>query len=249
MNIVQSARRAVRKDRRAFGMLGILIAALVLASAFLAACGAGAESGSTGSDAPPGGGADAPQEVDADASQEDGLKAPAESSMTGETNERGEADPEDSATASSAAGKKTDDEGGDMVGLYISIIDTVWKEDAGLNPGKDGMLAIDVEEVDNLSAGEKDELVQLAGLRFGIRSLASTFEQLEDEGYIDGRLLQFKEEDGMIIEISTSDVKEDSFNFKISKWVSGLGADWYSDCTASKTDGVWDFELGGFAVS
>jgi hypothetical protein len=141
------------------------------------------------------------------------------------------------------------DEGEDMIGLYTSMLDAIWKVDVGLNPGNDGMLAIDIEEADNLTAGEKNALVWLAGSRFGIRSVASTFEKLEEEGYIDGMLLQFKEEDGMIIKISTSDVKEDSFMFDISKWVSGLGADWYSDCTASKTDGAWTFELGIPAVA
>jgi hypothetical protein len=311
-------------------MIGVLIAALVVASALLSSCGADASS--AGADVSQGSGADA-------TATQNGAKDPADDSATspqagGETNERGETDPEDPVSASSSSAKNerddegftwadgklvkpddkfsmdasflfaadkgdiftvngdfdvTDrngepldksslkagaqirveynvvlesypgqisprtvqvmDEGDDMVGFYLSIIDAVWKDDAGLNPGKDGMLAIDVEDVGNLTAGEKNALVWLAGTHLDIWSLASTFEKLEDEGYIDGRLLQFKEEDGMIIEISTSDIKEGSFKFKISKWVSGLGADWYDDCTASKTNGTWNFELGGFAIS
>jgi predicted small secreted protein len=139
------------------------------------------------------------------------------------------------------------DEGDDMVGLYISMLDKVWNEDPGLNPRSDGMLAVDVEDIGNLTDGEKNALVWLAGSRFEIQSFASTFEKLKEEGYLDG--LQFKDENGMLIEVSTSDEKKDSFKFKISKWVSGDGADWYDDCTASKTGGAWDFELGGFAVS
>ncbi|MDR1495577.1 MAG: hypothetical protein LBS67_01470, partial [Clostridiales Family XIII bacterium] len=140
-------------------------------------------------------------------------------------------------------------EGDDMVGLYSAMLDEIWNMDKGLNPGEGELLAIDVEEVANLTGGEKDALVWLAGSRFKVYSMASTFEKLEEEGYIDGVLLQFKDENGMLIKISTSDVKEGSFKFRISKWVSGVGADWCDDCTASKKDGVWSFEFGGFAVS
>jgi hypothetical protein len=140
-------------------------------------------------------------------------------------------------------------EGDDMVGFYLTILDKIWNEDAALNPKQDGMLAFDLEKVSNLTDSEKAALIWCAGTRYGVWSIASTFEKLKEEGYIDEKALEFKDKNGMLVAFSTSKVQEGSFKFKVSKWVSGMGADWYDDCTATKTGGVWSFELGGFAVS
>jgi hypothetical protein len=140
-------------------------------------------------------------------------------------------------------------EGDDMTGFYLTVLDKIWNEDAALNPGQGGTLAFDLEETGNLTEGEKNALILLAGSRFGVQGFASTYEKLVEEGSIDGKLLQFKDENSMLIRISTSDVRKDRFKFKVSKWVSGTGADWYDNCVATKTGGAWSFELGGFAVS
>jgi hypothetical protein len=49
--------------------------------------------------------------------------------------------------------------------------------------------------------------------------------------------------------MSTSEEKENSFKFTASKWVSGLGAYFYNDCSAEKKDGKWSYTLGGIAIS
>lgn len=149
------------------------------------------------------------------------------------------------------------EEGDDMIGFFLEVLDTLWKEDPGLNPqvtpdpgtGESGIFAIDISNVENLESGERSALIYLAGSRYGVDWVASNHEKLAEEGYIDEKNLSFKNDNGILITISTSDVKAERFKFRAEKWASGLGADYYEDCKATKKNGKWTFELGGFAIS
>jgi hypothetical protein len=149
------------------------------------------------------------------------------------------------------------EEGDDMIGFYLDVMDALWEEDPGLNPqaapdpetDEQGILAIDVSNVDHLGVSERDALIYLAGSRYGeLYCFASNYEKLVEEGYIDD-LLGFKNENGILITLSTSDVKAGRFKFRAEKWAGGTGADYYEDCKATKKNGKWTFELGGFAVA
>jgi hypothetical protein len=137
----------------------------------------------------------------------------------------------------------------EFVALYLTILDEIWEDGAGLNPSN-GLMVFDFSELNNLTDEQKNELIDKAGARFGAgETMAATFDELEEKGYIDETRLQFKDENSLLISIATSKEKKNSFNFKASKWVSGLGAYWFEDCTANKKSGKWSYELGGFAVS
>jgi hypothetical protein len=138
---------------------------------------------------------------------------------------------------------------GPGVDFYLTILDAVWEEDSGLNP-VNGVVVFDLTGVNNLTNGEKDELIARAKERFGAsEAFASTFEQLSKDGYIDDKYLQFKAENSILITLSSSKEEANSFKFKAEKWCSGIGAVYFEDCTATEKDSVWEFELGGFAIS
>lgn len=132
----------------------------------------------------------------------------------------------------------------DMVSLYMNILKQVYKNDEGLN-GDISMIAVDISGVHNLSKGEKDAILYKAWLLFGMEVIPGTFEELKEQGYI------YTDEDnfssfpkGVLLEIETVEVEKDSFRFEASKWRSGLGADFYTDCRAWKEDGKYVFEMG-----
>lgn len=137
----------------------------------------------------------------------------------------------------------------DMVSLYLDILKQVYEEDEGLN-GDISMIALDLSKADNLSKGEKDAILYKALQLFGMEVVPGTFEELKEQGHI------VLEEDGfpvfpegVLLEIKPVEVEKDSFRFEASKWRSGLGAVFYTDCRAWKADGKYTFELGGYAVS
>lgn len=137
----------------------------------------------------------------------------------------------------------------DMVSLYLDILKQIYENDEGLN-GDISMIAVDISKADNLSKGEKEAILYKAWLLFGMEVIPGTFEELKEQGYI------YTDEDnfssfpkGVLLEIETVEVEKDSFRFEASKWRSGLGADFYTDCRVWKENGKYMFEMGGCAVS
>lgn len=149
--------------------------------------------------------------------------------------------------------------GEDLLSLYLDILDELYETDPGLNP--EGSMevsityGIDLSEVHNLTEADKGmvayffsgshdtdwEKAQPAGFVLG------TYQELVDQGYIDGEELYF--EDGVLFTIRDEPAENGKFSFSAQKWRSGTGAIFYDDCQAEKKDGVWTYELGGFAIS
>ena len=67
------------------------------------------------------------------------------------------------------------------------------------------------------------------------------------QGLIDDKNLNF--ETGVLFKITDEIISDNTFSFQISKWRSGTGAIYYSDCKALKTGDSWEYSLGGFAIS
>ncbi len=137
----------------------------------------------------------------------------------------------------------------DMVSLYMDILKQVYEEDEGLN-GDISMIAVDLSRAGNLSKGEKDAILYKAWLLFGMEVIPGTFEELKEQGYItldENNFPYFPT--GVLLEIKTAESEEDGFRFEASKWRSGLGAIFFTDCRAWKEEGKYTFELGGFAIS
>lgn len=134
--------------------------------------------------------------------------------------------------------------GDDLVGMYLAVIGEIWDYDPALNDNIQ-YLAFDLHKADNLTAGEKEAVVWLAAGTYGKTPLSGTYDELCAQGYITDMYF----EDGLLLIFEVDDAKEDSFHFKAQKWRSGLGANFYEDCTARLSGGVWDYALGGFAIS
>lgn len=141
------------------------------------------------------------------------------------------------------------EQGDDLVGLYRQVINDLWEEDPGLNGGAE-LLGFDLSTLTNLTDGEREALEYLAScdLGLGLSYVSGTWQELCEQGYIDGENLYW--ENGVFLSLELTETGEDSFVFTAEKWRSGLGAIWFMDCTAARgSDGQWSYEPGVFAIS
>ena len=134
----------------------------------------------------------------------------------------------------------------DLVGLYLTVLDDLYAVDPGLNADV-VQLAFDLEQVHNLSDSEKQALLYLAGQRLGHTTYAATFQDLLDQGVIDAEEPYFT--DGLLITLKDEPLQGGRFTFQAQKWRSGLGAYYFTDCTALKRDGRWQYTIGAEAIS
>ena len=132
----------------------------------------------------------------------------------------------------------------DMVGLYLNVLEELWRRDEGLNSGI-SQLAFDLTKASNLSQEEKSAFIWLAGNRYGLESYPSTFAELEEQGAI----VDLYWEEGLLITFEDQPVENDRFSFQAEKWRSGLGAYFFSQCTAQKSAGTWDYTVEEEAIS
>jgi len=130
--------------------------------------------------------------------------------------------------------------------LYFEIIKEVYSEDSGLNGGI-SIISLDLSEVKNLSVEEKEDLRYLVSCEYSFDTYTYTYNELVDLGLIDDKNLDF--EKGILFEITDEAIAANTFPFQISKYRSGLGAIFYSDCTAQKTGDTWEYSLGGLYIS
>lgn len=138
----------------------------------------------------------------------------------------------------------------DLVGLYRQVISDLWETDSGLNHGVE-MLGFDFSALTNLTEQERIALEYLAScdLGLGLQYAVGTWEELCDQGYIDRENLYWENGVFFSLEIAKAPGKA-SFVFSAEKWRSGLGAIFYTDCTAKRgADGQWSYEPGGFAIA
>lgn len=141
------------------------------------------------------------------------------------------------------------EQGDDLVGLYRQVINDLWAEDPALNADAE-RLGFDFSTLANLTDGEREALKYLAAgdLGMGLDYVSGTWEELREQGYIDGENLYW--EDGVFLSIELTDWEEDSAVFTAEEWRSGLGAVWFMDCAAERgQEGQWSYEPGGFAIS
>ena len=132
----------------------------------------------------------------------------------------------------------------DMVGLYLKVLEELWQRDEGLNSGI-SQLAFDLTKVHNLSQEEKSAFIWLAGNRYGLESYPSTFEELKEQGAI----VDLYWEDGLLVAFEDQPVENGRFSFQAEKWRSGLGAYFFSQCTAQKSGGAWSYTVEAEAIS
>lgn len=135
----------------------------------------------------------------------------------------------------------------DLCGLYLQVLDDLWKKDPALNEDV-SQIALDLSQAPGeLTEGEKLALVHRFGELHGVEAFAATFEELEEQGYLTSEPLGdgapegaafVRWEDGCLFSITPSEDHEgESYSlptlfFNAEKWRSSLGAYGFYDCSA-----------------
>lgn len=130
--------------------------------------------------------------------------------------------------------------------LYRQVLFDLMETDEGLNGGA-RYLGVDLSGAANLTGGEKLALQYLLEQRYGLSVVPGTFDELCEQGYIDRDALYW--EDGVLLRIALVEDGTDTFRFDAEKWRSGLGAIYWTDCTAARDADGWTYEVGGFAIA
>lgn len=135
----------------------------------------------------------------------------------------------------------------DLCGLYLQVLDDLWRKDPALNENI-AMAALDLTNAPGeLTEGEKAALVWRFGELHGVEAFAATFEELKEQGYLTSEPLGdgapegaafLHWEDGCFFSITPNeDHEEEDYSlptifFNGSKWRSSLGAYCFYDCSA-----------------
>ena len=132
----------------------------------------------------------------------------------------------------------------DRCGLYLQVLEDLWETDPGLNTGLEE-LAVDFSGLTDLTESEKAALAWEFGNAHGLMPITGTWEELVEQGHIDGENLVWNGS-GCLFTL-TGSAEE---GFQAEKWASGLGAYFFTGCTARKSaDGAWTYEVGGHAIA
>lgn len=129
----------------------------------------------------------------------------------------------------------------DMVWAYTTVIDKLYNEDTALNSDIK-YIAVDTSLIKNLSDEQMSILLKKVE-DYGYIVLDMTFEELEEQGYIDD--LYFKE--GILFKLEDVSKSKNSIIMDVSKWRSGLGAIGYDDLVVKYQNGKWEVKKTGSA--
>ncbi len=131
---------------------------------------------------------------------------------------------------------------------YLSLIDDIFQEDAGLNSDIK-MIALDTSAWINLTDIEKELILAKVSEAYGLEVVEGTFEELADQGLINEEKLIFT--DGILIEISEMSYndKKEVITCSVSKWRGGDGAIGASEVTAAFVKGQWEITKEGNWIS
>ena len=154
----------------------------------------------------------------------------------------------------------------DLCGLYLQVLDDLWKKDPALN-GDVSQIALDLSQAPGeLTEGEKLALVHRFGELHGVEAFAATFEELKEQGYLTPEPLGdgapegaafVRWEDGCLFSITPSEDHEgESYSlptlfFNAEKWRSSLGAYGFYDCSAGWGQvSTWNgYQIGSEMIS
>ncbi len=154
----------------------------------------------------------------------------------------------------------------DLCGLYLQVLDDLWKKDPALNEDV-SQIALDLSQAPGeLTEGEKTALVHRFGELHGVEAFAATFEELKEQGYLTSEPLGdgapegaafVRWEDGCLFSITPSEDHEgESYSlptlfFNAAKWRSSLGAYGFYDCSAGWGQvSTWNgYQIGSEMIS
>lgn len=153
----------------------------------------------------------------------------------------------------------------DLCRLYLDVLNDLWEVDPSLNDGITE-LGVDLSGT-SLPESEQATVAYAFGSAHGLMAMEGTYQDFVDSGYIDGEALFWK--DGCLFSVKeTQDENPVTFNlpsfgpgdempdysgvrFDAEKWRSGLGAYFFTDCTAVRNGGgQWgDYTVGAEAIA
>lgn len=154
----------------------------------------------------------------------------------------------------------------DLCGLYLQVLDDLWKKDPALNEDV-SQIALDLSQAPGeLTEGEKLALVHRFGELHGVVAFAATFEELKEQGYLASEPLGngapegaafVRWEDGCLFSITPSEDHEGenyslpTLFFNAEKWRSSLGAYGFYDCSAGWGQvSTWNgYQIGSEMIS
>lgn len=154
----------------------------------------------------------------------------------------------------------------DLCGLYLQVLDDLWKKDPALNEDV-SQIALDLSQAPGeLTEGEKTALVHRFGELHGVEAFAATFEELKEQGYLTSEPLGdgapegaafLHWEDGCLFSITPSEDHEGedyslpTLFFNAEKWRSSLGAYTFYGCSATWPEsGPWTgYHIGSEMIS
>ena len=162
----------------------------------------------------------------------------------------------------------------DLCSLYLQVLEDLWEADSGLNEGITE-LGVDLSAT-RLTESEQAAVAWAFGQAHGIVPIQGTYEELVEQGYITGESLGgdaaadakfWQWEHGCLFSIEEGEEPVvfslpsigpgeeipayDAVRFDAQKWRSGLGAYFFSDCTAvSNGNGHWaSYRVGSEMIS
>ena len=152
----------------------------------------------------------------------------------------------------------------DLCRLYREVLNDLWETDPALNEDITE-LGVDLSKT-SLEASEQSAVAYAFGMDHGLMPVEGTYQELVDQGYIDGENLLW--EDGCLFSIKeTQDQDPVAFSlpcvgpgdeipdyngvrFDAEKWRGCTGAYSFTNCTAASLDGHWSvYTVGAEAIS
>ena len=144
------------------------------------------------------------------------------------------------------------DDCGDLCGLYLTVLENLWENDAALNE-EITYISVDLAEAPGgMTAGEQAAVAWVFAGKHGAQPLTYSFEALKENGFVNEAELYWPE--GVLFSITaTENAKQTDKKilFDAEKWRSGTGAIFFTGCTARRGKGAaWDsYEPGSFAIA
>lgn len=158
----------------------------------------------------------------------------------------------------------------DLCGLYLQVLDDLWKKDPALNENI-SLAGLDLSEAPgNLTDSEKSALAWRFGEVHGVEVVTGTFEELNEQGYFtssaistpapeegqDFSRIWTQWEDGCLFSITPNKGHADEVYslpvlfFNADKWRAPLAAYCFYDCSAGWGEiGTWNYQVGSEMIS
>ncbi len=150
----------------------------------------------------------------------------------------------------------------DLCGLYLQVLDDLWKKDPALNDGKE-IVSLDLSQAPGgLSESEKSALVWRFGELHNVTALEMTFEELKEEGYLTEQIMDsghsfYSWPEGCSFSITPVEADCDCvyslpvLHFNAEKYVGPLAAYIFHNCSAVWPEiGTWSqYNIGGEVIA